>query len=113
MIRSVVFQNFRNMKCKKFIFNDKLNIIIGKNNSGKTNILEGIKLAFSAINNSYMRVDKSDFYKGDDTKPIEIILELDKDSIPSFNIPLPNGTEKCGFKVYKRILRHRGKHCLS
>lgn len=99
MIRSVVFQNFRNMKCKKFIFNDKLNIIIGKNNSGKTNILEGIKLAFSAINNSYMKVDKSDFYKGDDTQPIEIILELNKDSIPSFNIPLPNGTEKCGFKV--------------
>jgi hypothetical protein len=99
MIRSVVFQNFRNIKYKKFIFNDKLNIIIGKNNSGKTNILEGIKLAFSAINNSYMKVSKSDFYKGDDTKPIEIILELDKDSIPSFNIPLPNGTEKCGFKV--------------
>ena len=99
MIRSVVFQNFRNIKYKKFIFNDKLNIIIGKNNSGKTNILEGIKLAFSAINNSYMKVSKSDFYKGDDTKPIEIILELDKDSIPSFNILLPDGTEKCGFKV--------------
>ena len=99
MIKSVIFHNFRNMQDKKFIFNDKLNIIIGKNNSGKTNILEGIKLAFSAINNSYMKVDKSDFYKGDDNNPIEIILELNKDSIPSFNIPLPDGTEKCGFKV--------------
>ena len=99
MIKSIRFCNFRNMKDKKFIFNDKLNIIIGKNNSGKTNILEGIKLAFSAINNSYMKVDKSDFYKGDDNNPIEIILELNKDSIPSFNIPLPDGTEKCGFKV--------------
>lgn len=99
MIKSVIFHNFRNMQYKKFIFNDKLNIIIGKNNSGKTNILEGMKLAFSAINNSYMKVDKSDFYKGDDNNPIEIILELDKDSIPSFNIPLPDGTEKCGFKV--------------
>lgn len=99
MIKSVIFHNFRNMQDKKFIFNDKLNIIIGKNNSGKTNILEGIKLAFSAINNSYMKVDKSDFYKGDDNNPIEIILELNKDSIPSFNIPLPDGTKKCGFKV--------------
>ncbi len=54
MIKSVIFHNFRNMQDKKFIFNDKLNIIIGKNNSGKTNILEGIKLAFSAINNSYI-----------------------------------------------------------
>ena len=99
MIKSVIFHNFRNMQDKKFIFNDKLNIIIGKNNSGKTNILEGIKLAFSAINNSYMKVDKSDFYKGDDNNPIEIILELNKDSIPSFNVPLPDGTEKCGFKV--------------
>lgn len=99
MIKSVIFHNFRNVQDKKFIFNDKLNIIIGKNNSGKTNILEGVKLAFSAINNSYMKVDKSDFYKGDDNNPIEIILELNKDSIPSFNIPLPDGTEKCGFKV--------------
>lgn len=99
MIKSVRFRNFRNMQDKTFIFNDKLNIIIGKNNSGKTNILEGIKLAFSAINNSYMKVDKSDFYKGDNTKPIEIIIELNQDSIPSFNIPLPDGTEKCGFKV--------------
>ena len=99
MIKSVIFHNFRNIQDKKFIFNDKLNIIIGKNNSGKTNILEGIKLAFSAINNSYMKVDKSDFYKGDDTQPIEITIELNQDSIPSFNIPLPDGTEKCGFKV--------------
>lgn len=99
MIKSVRFRNFRNIQDKTFIFNDKLNIIIGKNNSGKTNILEGIKLAFSAINNSYMKVDKSDFYKGDNTKPIEIIIELNQDSIPSFNIPLPDGTKKCGFKV--------------
>lgn len=99
MIKSVIFHNFRNIQDKKFIFNDKLNIIIGKNNSGKTNILEGIKLAFSAINNSYMKVDKSDFYKGDDTQLIEITIELNQDSIPSFNIPLPDGTEKCGFKV--------------
>lgn len=99
MIKSVRFRNFRNMQDKKFNFNDKLNIIIGKNNSGKTNILEGIRLAFSAINNSYMKVDRSDFYKGDDAKPIEIILELDKDSIRSFNVPLPDGTKKCGFKV--------------
>ena len=99
MIKSVIFHNFRNMQDKKFIFNDKLNIIVGKNNSGKTNILEGIRLAFSAINNSYVKVDRSDFYKGDDAKPIEIILELDKDSIRSFNVPLPDGTKKCGFKV--------------
>ena len=102
MIKSVIFHNFRNMQDKKFTFNDKLNIIIGKNNSGKTNILEGIKLAFSTINNSYMKVDKSDFYKGDDNNPIEIILELNQDSIPSFNIPLPDGTKKCGFKVVIR-----------
>ena len=86
MIKSVIFHNFRNMQDKKFIFNNKLNIIIGKNNSGKTNILEGIKLAFSTINNSYMKVDKSDFYEGDDTQPIEIIIELNQNSIPSFKL---------------------------
>lgn len=52
MIKSIEFNNFRNLK-EKYEFNKKLNIIMGKNNSGKTNLLDGIKLAFSTITNDY------------------------------------------------------------
>ena len=42
MIKSVTFKNFRNLD-GKYEFNNTLNVIIGKNNSGKTNLLDGIK----------------------------------------------------------------------
>lgn len=43
MIKSVEFKNYRNLN-GKYMFNNTLNIIFGKNNSGKTNLLDGIKL---------------------------------------------------------------------
>jgi len=60
MIEEIEFQNFRNLN-GKYSLNQKLNVIFGKNNSGKTNLLEGIRLAFSLITNEYFKVRKSDF----------------------------------------------------
>ena len=54
MIKNIEFKNFRNIN-GKYIFNNSLNVIVGKNNSGKTNVLEGIKLAFSCITNDYYK----------------------------------------------------------
>ena len=39
-------------------FNNSLNIVVGKNNSGKTNLLDGIRLAFSSITDDYFKVEK-------------------------------------------------------
>lgn len=98
MIKSIEFKNFRNIN-GKYIFNKKLNVIVGKNNSGKTNILEGIRLAFSCINNDYFKISISDFYNSDDNNTIEIKVELEEDSIPSLNYINEKGENKCGFKV--------------
>lgn len=98
MIRSIEFINYRNLN-QKFQFNEKLNIIFGNNNSGKTNILDGVRLAFSAITNDYFRISKSDFKDSDDTTPIIIKVELEKDSIPSLIFFDENKEVKCGFSV--------------
>lgn len=84
MIKNIEFFNFRNLN-RKFDFTQNLNVIIGKNNSGKSNLLDGIRLAFSSINDDYFKVDKSDFYNSDDSTPIIIKVELEVDSIPSLN----------------------------
>ncbi len=42
--KNISFTNFRNFKNFSLDFSNSLNIIIGKNGSGKTNILEGISL---------------------------------------------------------------------
>ena len=71
-------------------------------NSGKTNVLEGIKLAFSCITNDYYKISVSDFFNSDDSKSIEISVELEEDSIPSLNFVNENGKIECGFKVIIR-----------
>lgn len=102
MIKSVEFVNFRNLKGKKYEFNDSLNVIIGKNNSGKTNLLEGIKFAFSLLSNDYFKIGKSDFYDSDDSQHIEIKIELKNNSIPSLNYYDDESLLKCGFIVSAR-----------
>lgn len=98
MIKSIEFKNFRNIN-GKYIFDKRLNVIVGKNNSGKTNLLEGIKLAFSCITSDYFKISASDFINSDDTKIIEISVELHKDSIASLNFANESGESECGFKV--------------
>lgn len=99
MIKSVEFINYRNLN-RKFEFNNTLNIIFGNNNFGKTNLLDGIRLAFSTITNDYFKISKSDFKNSDDTVPINIKVELEVDSISSLNFFDENGKIKCGFNVF-------------
>lgn len=46
-ISKLIVKNFKKFNDKIFEFNDKLNIIVGDNDSGKTTLLESIELAFN------------------------------------------------------------------
>ena len=84
MIKSIEFVNFRNLN-GKYCFDNVLNVIIGKNNAGKTNLLEGVRLAFSAITNDYFKISQSDFSNSDDSRNITIKVELIGKAIPSLD----------------------------
>ena len=98
MIKSITFENFRNIN-GKYDFEKNFNIVVGKNNSGKTNLIKGIQLAFSQITGDYFKIDKTDFAESDDTKKIKITVELTENAIPSLNCFLENETNVCGFIV--------------
>lgn len=98
MIKNIEFIDYRNLN-GKYNFNKNINMLFGKNNTGKTNLLDGIRLAFSAITQDYFKINKSDFKDSDDSKIIEIKVELDKDSIPSLNYYENDTIIKCGFKL--------------
>lgn len=57
MIKEITFSNFRNLD-GTYIFGKELNVVTGKNNSGKTNLLDGIRLAFSSLTNDYFKIKK-------------------------------------------------------
>lgn len=96
MIKSIEFTNFRNLQ-GKYEFNNKLSVVIGRNNSGKTNLLDGIRLAFSAVTNDYFKISPSDFHNSDDSFNIIIKVELNDKSINSLDSCDDNGNLLCGF----------------
>jgi len=60
-ISKVTFKNFRNFKESEIYFNDGVNVIIGHNNAGKTNILKALSLIFDSKGRKKLGID--DFSK--------------------------------------------------
>jgi DNA replication and repair protein RecF len=57
-LRSLTLQNFRNYRQQTLSFHPRLNLIVGKNGQGKTNILESIHLLATARAFSRMKTDE-------------------------------------------------------
>lgn len=60
-ISSIEIKNFRNFKNNTINFNDGVNVIIGHNNAGKTNLIKALSLILD--NNNSKRLDVDDFNK--------------------------------------------------
>lgn len=60
-ISEISIENFRNFKGKTIEFNEGVNVIIGHNNSGKTNLLKALSLVVDF--NGSKRLDVDDFNK--------------------------------------------------
>lgn len=58
-ISKIKLKNFRNFSDTEIVFNDGVNVIIGHNNSGKTNLLKALALIFD--NNTSKRLTVDDF----------------------------------------------------
>jgi putative ATP-dependent endonuclease of OLD family len=60
-ISKIQINNFRNFKNKEIIFNDGVNVIIGHNNAGKTNLIKALSLVID--NERPKRLGTDDFNK--------------------------------------------------
>ncbi len=79
-ISKILIEGFRNYKSTEIHFNDGINVIIGHNNAGKTNLLKALALVLD-ISGVSKRLDVDDFYK-------DIDLTLLKQAPPSIKISL-------------------------
>ena len=88
-VKSVTLKNFRNIAYDKIYFEDGVNILVGKNGQGKTNILESI--SFCSFLKSFRAAKEEQLIKfgeqsafilieysnNDNTESIEIIINKD------------------------------------
>lgn len=76
-ISHINITNYRNFRMNNVIFNEGLNVIIGHNNAGKSNLLRSLSLIFNPNSKKHLSID--DFNKN-------ISLEELKESPPSIKI---------------------------
>ena len=59
-------------------FKKGLNVLVGENNSGKSAIMDAIKLVLGTTDMNWYRVEQEDFYKEDATLEIKITCKFEK-----------------------------------
>ena len=76
-INKVELQNYRNYSSQTVEFNDGLNVLLGKNAQGKTNLVEAIN--FCSIGRSFRTTKDKELIKFDEEKA-RIFVEVEKSS---------------------------------
>jgi len=78
ILKKIILENFRGYKNIEVEFDNKLNVIIGQNDIGKSTILEALEIFF---NNETVKIDISDYsvFANNNTMSIGCVFEIEKD----------------------------------
>ena len=82
-ISRVIIKNYRSIKDLTLSFNSGKNVIVGKNNSGKSNIIKAIDIVLGESSPTYAKynnITENDFYSNnsESANNIMIFCELQK-----------------------------------
>ena len=61
-ISKLILENFRKYEKLEVEFNPNLNVLVGENNSGKTAIIDAIRILLGTQSNDFYRIQREDFY---------------------------------------------------
>jgi len=76
-LKNIRLQNFRCFGAEKAIeFNRGLNVLVGENDSGKSAIIDAIRIVLGTTDQSWYRIDLTDFYNEDRTVEIKIVCKF-------------------------------------
>ncbi|MDK2929031.1 MAG: hypothetical protein PWP73_622 [Methanococcus sp.] len=101
-LSKVHIENYRSIKELDLTFDQGKNVIVGKNNAGKSNIIKAIDIVLGERVpdwNKYENISKSDFFNADTSEDILIVCELSKEH--GENLKFSNVNNSAFFKVCK------------
>lgn len=102
-LSQVIIRNYRSIEALSVRFTKGKNAIVGKNNSGKTNIISAINLVLGEYSPTYAKsqnVVMTDFFQGDTSRTISIFCEITRDSAGEVLDYVEMGRETKGFYRY-------------
>ncbi len=100
----VIIQHYKSIKKLDLKFEKGKNIIVGRNNAGKSNIIKAIDILLGETSPSYEKIENivdNDFYCGNTSIPIIIFCELTRDV--SENLDYDEIYKCYGFKVHSEL----------
>lgn len=77
--------NYKSVKELHLDLNSRINVFIGANNVGKSNIMAAMEYLLGPTYPMPNRLDKSDFYNGQDDQPLKIAMRFDDGNTLSFD----------------------------
>src|SRR5690554_2998757 len=100
-LSKLIISNYRSIKELSVSFEKGKNIIVGKNNAGKSNIIKAIDLILGESSPTWHKsenITANDFFNGQTENDIYIFCELQRDFEEELNYEEIN---KCyGFKIF-------------
>lgn len=84
-IDKLTIRNYKSIKDLELELSPRINVLIGANNVGKSNILYAMEWLLGPTYPMANRLDRWDFYNGDEGLPIKIGLTFDDGNVLSFD----------------------------
>lgn len=76
-INRIRIQNYKSIKDINITLSDKVNIFIGENSVGKSNIFAAMEWILGPVYPSFNNFPKEDYYRGDENAHVSIALQFD------------------------------------
>ncbi len=100
-IKTICIQNYKSIKKLELTLSDKVNVFIGENSVGKSNIFSAIDWMLGPVYPSFNSFSKEDYYQGDDSAHVVVQLHFDDGHYLELNNRWRDsrGNEKCGLNL--------------
>jgi len=84
-IKKIKIENFKSIEGEELEFNEGLNILVGPNNAGKTNIMEALDLLLGDVYLPNFEPSTDHFFNGEEDREIIIETSLEGDELTQIN----------------------------